>query len=46
MQIVNHLKPSVSCMYHLLKRNKTLDFAYRVYLYVPHGSHNKQRLFP
>jgi hypothetical protein len=31
-------------MYHLLQHTKTLNFALRVYLCVPFGSHNKQRL--
>jgi hypothetical protein len=41
------LKHSGIYMYHLLYVTlKTLHSAHRVYLCVPYGSHNKQRLFP
>jgi hypothetical protein len=39
-------KPRDYCMYHTLQHPKTLHSAHRAYLYVPYGSHNKQRLFP
>jgi hypothetical protein len=43
---LNHLNPSGYYMYHLLLHTKTLHSGHRVYLCVPYGSHNKQRLFP
>jgi hypothetical protein len=33
-------------MYHLLYHSKSLHSAHTVYLCVPYGYHNKQRLFP
>jgi hypothetical protein len=33
-------------MYHILQDIKPLYSVHRVYLCVPYGSHNKQRLFP
>jgi hypothetical protein len=42
---VNSLKPSGHYIYHLLYHTKTLHSAHTVYLCVPYGSHNKQRLF-
>jgi hypothetical protein len=43
---LNPLKPSGYHTYHLLQHTKTLHSAHTVYLCVPYGSHNKQRLFP
>jgi hypothetical protein len=40
------LKPSGYCMHHQLQHTKTLHSAHTVYLRVPFGYHNKQRLFP
>jgi hypothetical protein len=37
---------SFKAQYHLIKRLETLHSAHTVYLCVPYGSHNKQRLFP
>jgi hypothetical protein len=44
--IPHSLKPSGYYMYNLLYHTKTLHSAHTVYLCVPYGSHNKQRLFP
>jgi hypothetical protein len=44
--IFNLLKPSGSTCTTCLKHNKTLHSAHTLYLCVPYGSHNKQRLFP
>jgi hypothetical protein len=46
LAFIKSLKLSGYYMYHLLYHAKTLHSAHRVYLCVPHGSHNKQRLFP
>jgi hypothetical protein len=43
---INPLKPSGYYIYHPLYHTKTLHSADSVYLCVPYGSHNKQRLFP
>jgi hypothetical protein len=40
------LKPSAYYMYNLFEHTKSLHSAHTVYLFVPYGSHNKQRLFP
>jgi hypothetical protein len=40
------LNPSGYYMYHPLEHTKILHSAHTVYLCVPYGSHNKQRLFP
>jgi hypothetical protein len=43
---INPVNPSGYYMYHLLEHTQTLHSAHTVYLCVPYGSHNKQRLFP
>jgi hypothetical protein len=40
------LKPNGHYIHHVLQHTKTMHSALRVYLCVPYGSHNKQRLFP
>jgi hypothetical protein len=43
---ISPLKRSGYYMYHPREHSKTLHSAHTVYLCVPYGSHNKQRLFP
>jgi hypothetical protein len=43
---INPLQTSGYYTYHLSLYTKTLHSAPRVYLCVPYGSHNEQRLFP
>jgi hypothetical protein len=44
-RMINPLKPVVTICTTCFK-TKTLHYAHKVYLCVPYGSHNKQRLFP
>jgi hypothetical protein len=46
MNNINPLEPSGYYTYHLLKCTTTLHSAHTVYLCVPYGSRNKQRMFP
>jgi len=45
-QSFNPLQPSGYYMYHHVKHSTILHSAHTVYLCVPYGSQNKQRLFP